>query len=101
MAESDDEYETRMLRETIPRGLRSDYGAPPRERTPPPRDHLLGSTGEGRDKSTDAPDAPVDPIVQGDSDTSFGTGTAITVIYVKSGVLRYLSIGNATDLGPV
>lgn len=91
MAESDDEYETRMLRETVPRGLRSDYGAPPRERAVPPRDHLLGSEGEGRDKSTVPSNVPTNPIVNGDPDTSSPSAT-IPVIIVVSGVATNATI---------
>lgn len=101
MAESDDEYETRMLRETVPRGLRSDYGAPPRERAVPPHDHLLGSEGEGRDKSTVPSNAPTNPIVNGDPDNNSTSGTAMTLVVVENGVGHYVSFGNTTDLGPI
>lgn len=90
MAESNDDYETRMVRETVPRGLRSDYGAPPRERTPPPRDHLLGSTGEGRDKDVTPPKTPTDPIVQGDPEP--GTGGSFPAVIVVSGVLYHCTV---------
>lgn len=85
MGESDDEYETRRLRDAVPRGLQSDYGAPPRERRAPPRDHLLGSTGEGRDKDVTPSNAPTDPIVQGDLNAS-SSGNLAGIIVVD-GVL--------------
>lgn len=95
MAESDDDYETRMLRDTIPRGLRSDYGAPPRERTPPPRDHLLGSTGEGRDKDVTPPKTPMDPIVQGAPDSG-ASGIIPDIIITFNGTAYYNDLDGKT-----
>lgn len=99
MAESDDDYETRMVRDTIPRGLRSDYGAPPRERTPPPRDHLLGSTGEGRDKDVTPPKTPTDPNVSGAPDDGASNNKKVIIIDDDM-VARYYMI-SATLVGDV
>lgn len=88
-----DEERIQQFMTSKPRGLE---GTPVSQPTIP-HDHLLGSTGEGRDKSEAANGGNALPIVPGrvGSDDGTGAGGSFPAVIVVSGVLYNCTVDGA------